>query len=115
MISAAVKELQSAKKEIASQIQGLQAEASKIDNAIRALGGSSVGGAVAAKGSYTRTAAQRKAQSNAQKARWAKIRAGKASAGKPAKKKRTMSAAAKAKLSAFQKARWAKIRAAKKK
>ena len=55
----------------------------------------------------------------AQKARWAKIKAGKpaikpAAVAKPAKKKFTMSAAAKAKISAAAKARWAKIRAAKK-
>lgn len=59
-----------------------------------------------------------------QKARWAKIKAGKpafqattvkvVSAGKPAKKKFKMSAAAKAKISAAAKARWAKIKAAKK-
>jgi len=61
----------------------------------------------------------------AQKARWAKIKAGKATkttkvvkaAVKPApvvKKKFTMSAAAKAKISAAAKARWAKVKAAKK-
>ncbi len=54
----------------------------------------------------------------AQKARWAKIKAAKATvvapAAKPAKKKFVMSAAAKAKISAAAKARWAKIKAAKK-
>lgn len=53
----------------------------------------------------------------AQKARWAKIKAGQP-ATKPAalvkKAKRTMSAAAKAKISAAAKARWAKVKAAKK-
>lgn len=60
----------------------------------------------------------------AQKARWAKIKAGKkpvvkvtpvakpvpAPIAKPAKKKFTMSAAAKAKISAAAKARWAKVK-----
>ena len=61
----------------------------------------------------------------AQKARWAKIKAGKATkttkfvkaevkAAPVAKKKFTMSAAAKAKISAAAKARWAKVKAAKK-
>ena len=57
----------------------------------------------------------------AQKARWAKVKAGqtavaavKVAAAKPAKKKFTMSAAAKAKISAAAKARWAKVKAAKK-
>ena len=38
-----------------------------------------------------------------------------ASAGKPARKKRTMSAAGRAKIAAAARARWAKVRAAKKK
>lgn len=47
----------------------------------------------------------------AQKARWAKVNAGK-SAAKPVKKaRRKMSAAAKAKIGAAAKARWAKIKA----
>lgn len=47
----------------------------------------------------------------AQRARWAKVNAGK-SAAKPAKRK--MSAAGRARIAAAQKARWAKIKAAKK-
>ncbi len=51
----------------------------------------------------------------AARARWAKVRAGKASA-KPAKKaKRKMSAAGLARIRAAVKARWARVRAAKKK
>jgi hypothetical protein len=52
----------------------------------------------------------------AQKARWAKIKAGKAGAStaSPKPAKRTMSAAAKAKIAAAARARWAKVRAAKK-
>ena len=52
----------------------------------------------------------------AQKARWAKVKAGKSAApaaAKPAgKKKRTMSAAGRAKIAAAAKARWAKAKAA---
>jgi hypothetical protein len=56
------------------------------------------------------SAAGRAKVAAAQKARWAKFKAGKPAA----KKKFTMSAAAKAKISAAAKARWAKIKAAKK-
>lgn len=49
----------------------------------------------------------------AQRARWAKVHAGKASAkAAPKAKKRTMSAAAKAKIAAAARARWAKAKAA---
>jgi len=51
----------------------------------------------------------------AQKARWAKVKAGK-TAAKPAKKgRRKMSAAAKAKIAASARARWARVKAAGKK
>ena len=56
------------------------------------------------------SAAGRAKVAAAQKARWARVKAGKPAA----KKKFTMSAAAKAKISAAAKARWAKIKAAKK-
>jgi hypothetical protein len=51
----------------------------------------------------------------AQKARWAKVKAGKAGAKPAAAKKRTMSAAARAKIAASARARWAKAKAAGKK
>jgi len=51
----------------------------------------------------------------AQRARWAKVRAGKSqSRNGAAVPKRTMSAAARKRIAAAQRARWAKIRAAKK-
>ena len=59
------------------------------------------------------SAAGRARVAAAQKARWAKIKAGKPAP--TAKKKFTMSAVAKAKISAAAKARWAAVRAAKKK
>lgn len=50
----------------------------------------------------------------AQKARWAKIKAGKSAAAKPAKRgPKKMSAEARAKIAAAQKARWAKVHAEK--
>jgi len=114
MISNAVKELQSAKKQLITQINGLEQQAKKIDQAIAALSG--LTGTTEAKPAkkFVMSPAHRKALLKAQKARWAKHNAVKATAAKPAKKKYKMSAAAKAKLSAFQKARWAKINAAKK-
>jgi hypothetical protein len=60
------------------------------------------------------SAAGRAAVAAAQKARWAKIKAGKPTV-KATAKRRKMSAAAKAKISAAAKARWAKVKAAGKK
>jgi hypothetical protein len=59
--------------------------------------------------------AGRAAVAAAQKARWAKIKAGKSAVKVPAKRKRTMSAAGRARISAAAKARWAKAKAAGKK
>ena len=50
----------------------------------------------------------------AQRARWARVNAGKPAPEKPAKGKRTMSPAAKAKIAAAARARWARVRAGKK-
>lgn len=72
---------------------------------------------VSAKGpkKHGMSAAGRAAVAAAQKARWAKIKAGKPAVKATGKKKRTMSAAAKAKISAAAKARWATVKAAGKK
>ena len=118
MISNAVKELQSAKKQLITQINGLEQQTKKIDQAVAALSG--LTGTPEAKPAkkFVMSPAHRKALIKAQKARWAKHNVkttAKAPVAKPAKKKYKMSAAAKAKLSAFQKARWAKINATKKK
>lgn len=48
----------------------------------------------------------------AQRARWAKVRAGKGSASRAPRGKRTMSSAARAKIAAAARARWAKAKAA---
>src|SRR5947209_8089338 len=92
MISNAVKELKDRKAQIASEISVLEAEAAKINQALAILSGSVVGSpvVVAAPGKRTMSAAGRKAIADAARARWAKIKAGKApvatSAVKPAKK-----------------------------
>ncbi|MEO7300526.1 MAG: hypothetical protein ABI042_18330 [Verrucomicrobiota bacterium] len=75
-------------------------------------GGSKASNAVSAKG--VMSAAGRARISAAAKARWAKIKASKRNAAKPASSgKKTMSAAARAKISAAAKARWAKIKSGK--
>ena len=112
MVSNAVKELRAAKQQLVAKIRGLESEARQIDAAIAALSGLSGGAAASPVKTRKMSAAGRKAIAAAARARWAKVRAGKAPVAK--RKKRQMSAAAKAKLSAFQKARWAKIKAAKK-
>jgi hypothetical protein len=60
------------------------------------------------------SAAERARVAAAQKARWAKVKAGKPPAKAPAKKSK-MSAAARAKIGAAQKARWARVKAEKSK
>jgi hypothetical protein len=93
--------------DLQEKIASLQAELAKY------FGGSSSSPAPRKKSKMS--AAGRARIIAAQKARWAKVKAGKKSA-KPAKaKKRTMSAAAKAKIAAIARARWAKVKAAGKK
>lgn len=64
----------------------------------------------------TLSAAARARIGAAQRARWAKVRAGSGQTHKvvTVPKKRTMSAAARKRIAAAQRARWAKVRAAKK-
>ena len=82
------------------------------------LGGSSVVAVKAPAGKRGRkkmSASARAKIAAAQRARWAKVNAGKpakASAKPAGKKKRTMSAAGRAKIAAAAKARWAKAKAA---
>jgi hypothetical protein len=78
-------------------------------------GGSSSSPAVAPRKKSKMSAAGRARIIAAQKARWAKVKAGKKGV-KPAKaKKRTMSAAARARIAAVARARWARVKAAGKK
>jgi len=113
MISTAVKELQSAKKEITTKISSLEKEAKQIDQAIAALSGLSVGGVKTAPAGKRTMSATAKAKLSAfQKARWAKINAGKATATKPAKKKFVMSPAHLKALAKARELRWAKVKTA---
>lgn len=90
-----------------AQVQALEA-------AISALQGTSSAGA---RRSPTRvrsmSLAARKRIAEAQRKRWAKVRAG--ASGKLSKRKRTLSREARNRIIAAQKARWAKFRAEKKK
>jgi hypothetical protein len=79
------------------------------------LGGSSSASEAAPRKKSKMSAAGRARIIAAQKARWAKVKAGQKGA-KPAKtKKRKMSAAARAKIAAVARARWAKVKASGKK
>ena len=118
MLSNAIQELKQRKNQIASQIVNLRGESKKLSEAINVLSKLSGAGAIATAPARKKiSAAGRKRIAAFQKARWAKIKAGKAStpATKPAKKRKKLSAAARKRISEFQKARWAKIKAAKKK
>ena len=81
--------------------QHLQQQLLRIDEALAALGSSS-------NGTRTMSAAGRRRISLAQKARWAKQKAG----GHAPKPTRTISAAGKKRIAAAQRARWAKIKSA---
>jgi uncharacterized small protein (DUF1192 family) len=90
------------------QIEELQAELDSI------TGGESAAPAPAGRKKRRMSAAARAAIGRAQKARWAKAKAGKSTddSAPTGKKKRKVSAAARAKLTASAKARWAKAKAA---
>jgi hypothetical protein len=95
---------------LAAVLKELQQERSRLDEAIRVIGGLVTGnhtGATRAK--RTLSAAGRERIAAAQRARWAKSRGAKASP--PA---RTMSHAARNRIATAQRARWARARAQKK-
>lgn len=82
---------------------------------LKYIGGSNASPAAVPRKKSNMSAAGRARIIAAQKARWAKVKAGKKGA-KPAKgKKRTMSAAARARIAAVARARWARVKAAGKK
>jgi hypothetical protein len=98
---------------IAAIVKELLQQRSRLDEALRALGGlaTSNNRGRGAKGSRRNmSAAGRRRISLAQKARWAKTRLTKAPT-----KIRTMSQAARKRIAAAQRARWAKVRAQEKK
>ena len=108
MVSTAVKELQSAKKQLLARISTLESEIAQIDASVAALAGLEGSGSEAADSNAAESApavgaekrmisaATKAKMKKAQQARWAKINAAKASstaaasavAAKPAKKKK---------------------------
>ena len=102
---------------ITELIQRLRQERERLDQAIAVLASLNGGsGSTTVNGARRSiSAAGRRRIAAAQRARWAKVRAGATSArSKSASRaKRTMSAAARNRIAAAQRARWAKVRQAK--
>jgi hypothetical protein len=118
--------LQEIQDELQSKRKELQHELNRIDAAISALSGlgrptATVTSAPAAEtGRRILSIGARRRIAAAQRARWAKVRAGKTGAPKKEiavvgqKKTRVMSADARRRIAAAQRARWARVRAQKK-
>jgi hypothetical protein len=98
-----------------SERSKLQDELNSLDAAIKALGGTSLGGRQSTSARRpTMSAAARARIAAAQRARWAKVRANAGQKLSVATRKRPkLSAAGKARIAAAQRARWAKIKAKK--
>jgi hypothetical protein len=100
---------------LAGVVRLLKKEQDRLTRELRGIGAALAAfGHIYAKGTRTRklSASARARIAAAQKARWAKFRAG--TKPTPKKAKRTLSAAARRKIAAAQRARWAKVKAAKK-
>ena len=91
------------------QAADIKEEIAALENQLNNLKGSPALSAKAPKKGMS--AAGRAAVAAAQKARWAKLKAGKPIVVKVAKKKGGMSAAGRARIAAAAKARWAKVKA----
>ena len=125
MIENIIKEIQQRKQTVSAQIETLEAETKKLDQAINALSGlvgtpakrgrpPKQGKAVKPVQKRKMSAAGRAAIAAAVRARWAKAKAAKGASKQAAPaRKHKMSAAGRAAIAAAAKARWAKIRAAK--
>ncbi len=97
---------------IKERIEALEAELTSILGASEST--ASVGGSEGGVRRRRKMSASARAKiAAAQRARWARVNAGKPASEKPAKGKRTMSAAARAKIAAAARARWARVRAGK--
>ena len=109
--------LQNALQQIREERKGAELRVEKLDEVIRHLvglnGSASAGKAV--RWSRTMSVSARRRISLAQKARWARVRAGNVVSIAAKRGKRTISAAGKKRIAAAQRARWAKVRAANKK
>jgi hypothetical protein len=107
-------------KQLRIERTNLVNELKHVDAALAVLGKLD-GGSSYTKPRRTLSAAARRKIAAAQKARWAKVKAGSKLAARAAKTtvsapvKRTMSASARRKIAAAQRARWAKLKAGKKK
>ena len=105
---------------LAEVLKQLQSERDRLDQAIKALHPlvSTSGRSPAAPGregrSRTLSAAGRRRIAAAQRARWARVKAGKRQANSAKPRSRIVSIAARRKMAAAQRARWAKARAGKK-
>jgi hypothetical protein len=106
--------------DLGAVIEQLKAERAQLDKAISVLSGvvgisSGTPSSNGLQGKRTLSASARKRIAAAQRARWAKVRAGSVSEQKTVSmpKKRTMSAAGRKRIAAAQRARWAKIKAKK--
>jgi hypothetical protein len=108
--------LQNALQHVCEERKHAQSRVEKLDEVIRGLVGLN-GSVSAGKGAgqrHTMSASARKRISLAQKARWARVRAGKVVSIAAKRGKRTMSAAGRKRIAGAQRARWARVRAAKK-
>ena len=109
--------LQHALQQIREERKQAQLRVEKLDEVIHGLVGLN-GSASAGKGagrSRIMSASARRRISLAQKARWAKVRAGNVVSIGSKRGKRTISAAGRKRIAAAQRARWAKVRAQQKK
>jgi len=117
MIGNAIKAIRNRQQSVSKQIKSLQAEAGKLEEALRVL--ATLGAGVVTGKAQPRkikkrrmSAAGRRAIAAAAKARWAKLRAPKAAKAAPAPvKKRKMSAAGRRAIAAAAKLRWKLYRA----
>jgi hypothetical protein len=103
--------LQNALQQIREERNQVQLRVEKLDEVIRGLAGLN---SSAPSRSRIMSASARRRISLAQKARWARVRAGKVVSIAAKRGKRTMSAAGRKRIAAAQRARWAKVRAANK-
>jgi hypothetical protein len=106
--------------DLGAVLEQLIAERAQLDKAISALSGvvgisSGTPSSNGRQGKRTLSVSARKKIAAAQRARWAKVRAGSGSKQKLVSmpKKRTMSAAGRKRIAAAQRARWAKVKAKK--
>jgi hypothetical protein len=109
--------LENALQQIRDERKQAELRVEKLDEVIRGLVGlnSSVSAGKGDGRSRIISASARRRISRAQKARWARVRAGKVVSIASKRGKNTISAAGRKRIAAAQRARWAKVRAQRKK